>query len=83
MIIPEALRQKFLAGLVRRTDELDLLIESRDAEALYRAFHSLAGIGGTYGYPTVTALAREGETHSHGGDVAALRRIVADLRKAA
>jgi HPt (histidine-containing phosphotransfer) domain-containing protein len=83
MIIPEALRQKFLAGLVRRTDELDLLIAANDGEAIYRAFHSLAGIGGTYGYANVTALAREGEVHSRGGDVAELRRIVAELRKAA
>ncbi|HSY49104.1 MAG TPA: Hpt domain-containing protein [Thermoanaerobaculia bacterium] len=28
---------------------------------LQRQFHSLAGIGGTFGYPAITDLAREGE----------------------
>jgi hypothetical protein len=28
---------------------------------LQRQFHSLAGIGGTFGYPAITNLAREGE----------------------
>ncbi len=83
MIIPEALRQKFLDGLVRRSDTIAALIGTGDADALYRAFHSLAGIGGTYGYPHVTALAREGETFSRTGNAAELWRIVGELRAVA
>lgn len=64
------LRQRFVAGLERRTRELGGLVEllsivQDDPETTshaMRAFHSLAGIGGTYGYGEITAIARSAET---------------------
>lgn len=60
-------------------------IEQGNAEAraeMRRQFHSLAGIGGTFGYPSISDLAREGEMlcASNGGNV---RIIVERLAHAA
>jgi hypothetical protein len=58
---PHWLRDRFLSGLERRVGRLnDLLAEERYQEAGL-LFHSLAGIGGTYGFPAVTTLALEAE----------------------
>ncbi|HEX9983288.1 MAG TPA: Hpt domain-containing protein [Thermoanaerobaculia bacterium] len=83
MITPEYLKTRFLSGLERRTMELYSLIDVGDEDGIYRAFHSLAGIGGTYGFHEVTRLAREGEEHSATGDRAAMRRIVERITAAA
>ncbi|HMC22080.1 MAG TPA: Hpt domain-containing protein [Thermoanaerobaculia bacterium] len=56
------LQQRFVAGLERRLGDLIVLLDSTaEPEALSRMFHSLAGIGGTYGFPDITTLARQGE----------------------
>ena len=63
------LQQRFTAGLQRRVGEmnrcLDTLtssaIDAPTAENLQRLFHSLAGIGGTFGFHEITDLAKEGE----------------------
>jgi hypothetical protein len=75
-ITAEFLQQRFLAGFDRRVTELSVLLEKRDLPALERAFHSLAGIGGTYGFPEVTRLAREGERLSGAGELDRAARIV-------
>jgi hypothetical protein len=78
-ITPEFLTQRFLAGFDRRVNELSVLAGKRDVTSLERAFHSLAGIGGTYGFPEVTRLAREGERLCQTGDVSRVERIVAAM----
>ena len=58
---------RFLARLDERLRRIDVALEIIDSltgepvEDLMREFHSMAGIGGTYGFPEVTSLAREGE----------------------
>lgn len=56
------LQRRFLDGVERRlaemTSELD---RTADSDALMRMFHSLAGIGGTYGFPRITEISRRGE----------------------
>ena len=58
---------RFLERLDQRLQHLDSVLRTLpdtpgDAiETVMRDFHSLAGIGGTYGFPEVTRLAREGE----------------------
>jgi chemotaxis protein histidine kinase CheA len=62
-------RTRFIDGLGRRHDELDGLLDvvaaanDRDlADTVRRGFHSIAGIGGTCGFPELTEIASEGET---------------------
>jgi chemotaxis protein histidine kinase CheA len=56
------LQGRFMAGLERRTTDLTTTLDgSADPESLMRMFHSLAGIGGTYGYPRITELGRSCE----------------------
>lgn len=60
-----------------------------ELQVVMRHFHSLAGIGGTYGFPEVTRLASAGELlmthalrenrHVVKGEVAAARLLVAEL----
>jgi hypothetical protein len=53
------LQQRFLSGLERRTADLAaMLYGSADPQSLMRMFHSLAGIGGTYGYQRITDVSR-------------------------
>ena len=56
------LQRRFLDKLEQRladmTAELD---RTADADALMRMFHSLAGIGGTYGFPRVSEISRRCE----------------------
>jgi len=51
----ELIRQQFVAGLVRRAQEID---EAPDAESLRAALHRLAGVAGSYGYDHLGSLAR-------------------------
>ena len=56
------LKHRFLAGLERRLAELrDLLDGGAAPEMLMLKFHSLAGIGGTYGFDRITDLSRQSE----------------------
>lgn len=85
------LRSRFLAGLTKRVREMNVTIDLLAAgrgedvteETLARHFHSLAGIGGTYGFPEITFLARAGEEACAAGErhdgpsrVALLRAVV-------
>lgn len=58
---PDWLRERFLSGLDRRITQLNALLATGRYEEARLLFHSLAGIGGTYGFPGVTALALEAE----------------------
>ena len=66
------LRDNFLLGSPRRLDEMRSaleLLETDDSNRevlgdLHRAFHSLVGLGTTYGFPSVSGLARQGEANS-------------------
>jgi len=54
-----ALQRRFLDGVERRlADMATELDRSADADALMRMFHSLTGIGGTYGFPRVSEISR-------------------------
>lgn len=80
----EILEQRFRDGLKRRLEELEQLAGDRDFSNLYRAFHSLAGIGGTYGHFDITLVAREGEMHAQTHDLARTRaaiRALAEIRE--
>ena len=51
------LQRRFLDKLERRlADMATELDRTADADALMRMFHSLAGIGGTYGFPRVSEI---------------------------
>ena len=53
------LQQRFLVGLERRTNDLTTtLTGSADSESLMQGFHSLVGLGGTYGFPRITEVSR-------------------------
>jgi chemotaxis protein histidine kinase CheA len=57
------LQQRFLVGLDRRLADLTMALDGAvDSDALMRMFHSLAGIGGTYGFPQITSISRSCET---------------------
>jgi hypothetical protein len=62
-----ALRREYLADSTKRVDELRRLYERLAAgergvaPELRQAFHRLAGSGGSYGFPLVSARSREGE----------------------
>lgn len=94
MITAASLRERFVSGLGRRIPDLielldSLEIDSTTVDPVMRAFHSLAGIGGTYGFPDVTTLARQAEVRCDewirsgvapvAGDVNELRDIVERL----
>src|SRR5438132_8694306 len=56
------LQQRFLVGLDRRLADLKTTLDgSADSESLMRMFHSLAGIGGTYGFSKITEISRSCE----------------------
>jgi chemotaxis protein histidine kinase CheA len=68
----EMLHERFRSGLDRRLSQLNaclLTLHSpmdpaakwRSLEELTRGFHSLAGIGGTYGFSAISEAARRGE----------------------
>lgn len=58
---------RFLERLGERLRRIDMTLETSPGltgeplDALMREFHSMAGIGGTYGFPEVSRLAREAE----------------------
>jgi chemotaxis protein histidine kinase CheA len=57
-----ALQRRFLDGVERRLADMTTEIDqTADADALMRQFHSLTGIGGTYGFPRVSEISRECE----------------------
>ena len=67
--ILRALRDEFRQNTRERLTEMHALLErlrtSPDSETLRdveRHFHGLAGLGGTYGYATITSLSQEGES---------------------
>lgn len=90
------LREKFFSGLSTRTRDMraaiDALAVSGSGEAeerIARMFHSLAGIGGTYGFHEITFLAKAGEAASMLGErrgaaarIALLRTIVGAIETA-
>jgi HPt (histidine-containing phosphotransfer) domain-containing protein len=61
MIPAEALRARFATSFAKRLADLHDVLDRGDLATAERAFHSLAGIGGTYGFPMVTTIARRGE----------------------
>jgi HPt (histidine-containing phosphotransfer) domain-containing protein len=57
----EHLQERFRSGMERRLATIDeALVESR-FEEIERMFHSIAGIGGTYGHPAVSEIASAAE----------------------
>lgn len=61
------LQREYLAGLPVRLSEIRTGIErfrrgvEGAARALHAQFHQLAGSGGSYGFPEISAIAREAE----------------------
>lgn len=94
----EILQERFVAGLDRRLEHLDgclaALSDERSSEEIratlddmMRGFHSLAGIGGSYGFHRITGIARLGELSCNAldapltpRDVKALGDFVESLR---
>jgi len=57
-----ALQRRFLEGLGGRLADMTAALNgAADPEALMPMFHSLAGIGGTYGFPQITDISRRCE----------------------
>ena len=80
MRIPlELLQQHFTARYDNRLAELVRLVEVRDFDGLQLALHSLTGIAGTYGFPQITDVAREGDQQCERRDLPALKRTIAKL----
>lgn len=53
------LQQQFRVRLKRRLIELDAVLNGTcDAQLLMAMFHSLEGIGGTFGFPAITEISR-------------------------
>lgn len=84
------LQERFVAGLDRRLTQLNAHVSSlRDAhdgsqiastaDELMRGFHSLAGIGGTYGFPQITDIARLGEQACRSLNTPVAEHEIADL----
>jgi HPt (histidine-containing phosphotransfer) domain-containing protein len=73
------LEQHFIARYDGRLATLVRLLEVPDFDGLELALHSLAGIAGTYGFPQITDVAREGEEHCDRHDLPNLRRTIARL----
>lgn len=73
------LQQHFTARYDVRLADLVRLIDVQDFDGLQLALHSLAGIAGTYGFPEITDVAREGEQQCERRDVMSLRRTTAKL----
>jgi HPt (histidine-containing phosphotransfer) domain-containing protein len=80
-MIPAALRERFLSGLQQRVDEMHAALATGDVQTLARQLHSLAGIGGTYGFMEVTELARKAERLAQRGRFRAVERIVSALER--
>lgn len=58
-----ALQRRFLDGVERRLADMSTELDrTADTDALMRMFHSLAGIGGTYGFPRVSEISHTCET---------------------
>lgn len=76
---PHVLRAKFTVSLHRRVTELQEMLDHDDLASAERAFHSLAGIGGTYGFPEVTNLARMAEHLCAAGGRTEVNEIFANL----
>lgn len=77
----EYLERRFAEGLVRRLATLTELLADRDLEGARQALHSLAGIGGTYGHPRVTEVARRGEHSCERGDLEGFAGAIRDLER--
>lgn len=75
----EFLQQYFAISFGKRLAEMVRLAEAGDIDKLHLAFHSLAGVAGTYGYPEVSEIARHGERHAETGDLVRARRTIARL----
>lgn len=76
MITAEALRARFAISFAKRLADLHDVVHRGDLTAAERAFHSLAGIGGTYGFPMVTTLARRGEQHCAAARAPKVQRLL-------
>lgn len=65
----------------RRADARALLeaLEVGNLEVTSRVGHSLKGLGGGYGFDEITRLGAHIESASLAGDVAVVRRAIADL----
>ena len=56
------LQRRFLDGLERRLADMTAELDGgADPQVLMPMFHSLAGIGGTYGFPRITDISRRCE----------------------
>lgn len=82
-------RDRFFAGLDVRIAKLAELTDVASSaktiasvHELAEAFHSLSGIGGTYGYDVVTKIAREAEEEMWSAVFRSAPPIDADIRHA-
>lgn len=89
IVIPEALRARFLERLAIRVTTLESTIAALDEKhdlraSLERQLHSLAGIAGTYGFHALTDLARAGELQcAAGAPRVTIEGVIAQIAEAA
>ncbi|MDH5445052.1 MAG: response regulator [Gammaproteobacteria bacterium] len=60
-------------------DQCKLAMEAENWEAMREVLHVLKGIGGSYGYPTITETAKEAESHLKVGDHGAAVKLFEKL----
>ena len=79
--LPDFLLRRFLSRFDERLIELARLARSNDLSSLERAFHSLNGIGGTFGFPEVTRIAREAEEQCTPDGMQQVWRAIEELER--
>ncbi len=79
--LPEVLVQRFWARFDDRVRELERLARAGDVPALELAFHSIAGIGGTYGFPEITRVARDAEERCAASSIREVWRAIEELER--
>ena len=94
------LQERFVASLERRVAHLQQCLDTLRVpnhvdlltalDEMTRSFHSLAGIGGTYGFHDITEIARQGDLtcksldgQVNGKDVTELSKVIDSLLAAA
>lgn len=74
----DEIRQRFLAGLARRLDEIET---ARSKEVLDMALHRLAGAAGGYGYTNLGQMARHASLVVQSGEDSMLAASLKQLRQ--
>lgn len=75
----DLLIEEFVQSLPVSLAGIDDALQRHDWEALEMLFHQLKGLGGSYGYPTLTDLAAKARFHIINRDLGEVRKIATEL----